>query len=134
MDIREVTYTDDEGVERNAYDYLAHGPGSGDIPGGRYATRSMDAAEIAIMLFLIFVDSSAEDSIDALDGAMSMVVNGSDEVCWTILDSRHAFSHITAWNGTEQVPLDPTIYFDDEEIEYARELYTQAYCGEAPSF
>lgn len=137
MDLRSITYTDGDGVARNAYDYLMED--GGDIPGGRYATRCMDAADIAIMLFLIHVHANGEDSIDLLDGCMSEVVNGGDEVCWTVLDNRYALEGITVEIGgwgrpRKTVPLDPTIYFDDEEIEYARELYAAAYGGEKPSF
>ena len=132
MDIRAVTYTDSNGDKQNAYDYLLK-DGNLAVPGGRYGSDTRDCAEIAILLFLVLVDASGEDSIDALDGCMSDVVNGGDEVCWTILDNRHALEGLTE-GGEKQIKLDPYAYFDLEEIDYARELYSAAYGGESPTF
>lgn len=134
MDIREVTYTDENGDPQNAWDYLLK-DGNLGVPGGRYGNNTRDCAEIAILLFVVMVDATDDDSLDSLDGCMSQVVNSGDEVCWTVLDYRHAFEGMTVTFTTgEIVPLNPFDYFDEEEIEYARELYTAAYCGETPTF
>lgn len=129
MDIREVTYTDENGDKQNAYDYLLK-DGNLGVPGGRYGNNTRDCAEIAILLFVVLVNANGEDYIELLDGCMSQVVNSGDEVCWTILDNRHALEHLTEG----EIKLDPFAYFDADEIEYARELYTAAYCGEPPTF
>lgn len=134
MDIHDVTYTDENGDPQNAYDYLMK-DGNLGVPGGRYGSDTRDCADIAIMLFVIFINANGEDHVELLDGLMGTVVNSGDEVCWTILDSRHALEHLTVTFTTgEVVPLNPFDYFDDEEIEYARELYTAAYCGEPATF
>ena len=134
MDIRDVTYTDDNGDQQNAYDFLMK-DGNLGVPGGRYGSDTRDCADIAIMLFVAYVNANGEDSVDLLDGMMSMVVNSHDEVCWTVLDNRHAYEGMTVTFTTgEVVPLNPFDYFDDEEIEYARELYEHAYCGEKARF
>lgn len=132
MDIREVTYTDENGDEQNAYDYLLK-DGNLGVPGGRYGTHTDDCAEIAILLFLVHIHANGEDSIDLLDGCMSQVVNSGDEVCWTILDYQCAFDDITE-GGDKKIKLNPFAYFEPDEIAYARELYTAAYCGETPNF
>ncbi len=131
MDIREVTYTDDNGEEHSCWDYLLK-DGNLGVPGGRYGSWTDDCAYIAILLFVIQVDGGCEDSVDGLDGCMSLVVNSHDEVCWSILDNRHALEGLT--EGADKIKLDPYAYFDAEEIEYARELYTIAYCGEPATF
>lgn len=133
MDIRDVTYTDENGDEQNAYDYLLK-DGNLGVPGGRYGTHTDDCALIAIMLFVIQVDGGCEDSVDGLDGCMSLVVNSHDEVAWSILDNRHALEHLTEGADDQAVKLDPFAYFDEDEINYARELYEIAYCGEKASF
>lgn len=134
MDIREVTYTDDNGDPQNAYDYLMK-DGNLAVPGGRYGSDTRDCADIAILLFVIQCDGGCEDSVDGLDGCMSMVVNSSDEVCWTILDNRHALEGLTIKLFNDViVPLNPYDYFDVEEIDYARELYAAAYGGESATF
>ena len=130
-DIREVTYTDENGDPQNAYDYLLK-DGNLAVPGGRYGSDTRDCAEIAILLFVVFVDANGEDSVDLLDDMMSQVVNDGDEVCWTILDNRHALEGLT--EGVEKLKLDPYAYFDQDEIDYARELYAVAYCGETATF
>jgi len=131
-DIREVTYTDENGDPQNAYDYLLK-DGNLAVPSGRYGRDTLDCADIAILLFVVMVDAGSEDSVDGLDGCMSMVVNSSDEVCWTILDNRHALEGLTE-GGEKMIKLDPYAYFDLEEIDYARELYAAAYCGESATF
>lgn len=130
-DIREVTYTDENGDPQNAYNYLMK-DGNLAVPGGRYGSDTRDCAEIAILLFVVFVDANGEDSVDLLDDMMSQVVNDGDEVCWTILDNRHALEGLT--EGVEKLKLDPYAYFDQDEIDYARELYAVAYCGETATF
>lgn len=135
MDIKEVTYTDDDGEQQNAWDYLM---ADGNLRCfSRYGQWTDDCAYIAIMLFLILVGASGEDTVDALEGCMSQVVNDSDEVCWTILDNTAPLDCLTErvfGGGGATIKLDPAAYFDAEEIEYARELYTAAYCGEQPHF
>ena len=131
-DIRAVTYTDENGDPQNAYDYLMK-DGNLAVPGGRYGSDTRDCAEIAILLHVIMVDAGSEDSVDGLDGCMSMVVNSSDEVCWSVLDNRHALEGLTE-GGEKKIPLNPFAYFDEDEIEYARELYAIAYNGEKASF
>ena len=99
----------------------------------RHARGSDRPREIAILLHVIMVDAGSEDSVDGLDGCMSMVVNSSDEVCWSVLDNRHALEGLTE-GGEKKIPLNPFAYFDEDEIEYARELYAIAYNGEKASF
>lgn len=131
-DIREVTYTDENGDPQNAYDYLLK-DGNLAVPGGRYGSDTRDCAEIATLLFVIQCDGGCEDSVEGLDGCMSSVVNSSDEVCWSVLDNRHALEGLTE-GGEKKIPLNPFAYFDEDEIEYARELYAIAYNGEKASF
>ena len=131
MDIRAVTYTDSNGDKQNAYDYLLK-DGNLAVPGGRYGSDTRDCAEIAILLFVVFVDANGEDSVDLLDDMMSQVMNDDNKVCWTILDNRHALEGLT--EGVEKLKLDPYAYFDQDEIDYARELYAVAYCGETATF
>lgn len=130
-DIREVTYTDENGDPQNAYNYLMK-DGNLAVPGGRYGSDTRDCAEIAILLFVVFVDANGEDSVDLLDDMMSQVMNDDNKVCWTILDNRHALEGLT--EGVEKLKLDPYAYFDQDEIDYARELYAVAYCGETATF
>ena len=133
-DIREVTYTDENGDPQNAYDYLLK-DGNLAVPGGRYGSDTRDCADIAILLFVAFVHANGEDNIELLDDMMSQVVNSGDEVCWTILDNQAAFEGMTVTFTTgEVVPLNVYDYFDLEEIDYARELYATAYGGESATF
>jgi hypothetical protein len=122
MDITQITYTDDEGVERNALDYLM---ADGDLACfSRYGARTSDCAPVALLLFAAQVDGGCEDSVNGLDGCMSMVVNDSEEVAMTILDSRHVYG-----DG-----FDPLDYFDEDDIADARAYYDRAYCGEPCPF
>jgi len=133
IDLHAVTYTDDNGDEKNAYDYLMANGNLG-VPGGRYGSDTRDCADIAIMLFLVFQHANGDCCIDTLDGCMSSVVNSGDDVCWTILDYQCAFEHVTVQVFEYTQALNPADYFDEDEIAYSRELYSIAYCGEAPHF
>jgi hypothetical protein len=129
FDLRSITYTDDEGVERNAYDYLLK-DGNLAVPGGRYGHDTKTCADIALMLFLVLVDGTGEDPVEALDGCMSAVVNSHDDVCWTILDAGHVFARNDDGSPLYFIGsgvLIPRDFFDDDEIAYSRELYEQAY-------
>lgn len=127
-DLYDVTYTDDNGDPQNAYAYLVQ-DGNLAVPGGRYGSDTRSCAPIAIMLFVVMCDGGGEDSVHALDGDMGLVVNGHDEVCWTILDSTHALEGLTV----DGEPLQPADYFSEDEIAYARELYSAAY-NDDPTF
>lgn len=134
--LHDITYTDDNGDEQNAYDYLMK-DGNLGVPGGRYGRDTRDCADIAILLFLVLADSTGEDTLDALEGCMSMVVNSSDEVCWTILDNRHVFDRLDLHEksiGRPPIKLNPFAYFDEDEVAYSRDLYAMAYDGLPANF
>lgn len=107
----DLTYTDDDGVERFALDYLAIG--AGDAPGSRYGTRSDEHTPIILAVARIFAESSGELTTSTLDSAASLVVNDSDGVATMIVD-----------HGTD----DDRDLLDDDVIAAAREqLAEQGY-------
>lgn len=72
-----LTYTDDDGVERSAEEYVSRD--RGDAPCSRYGTRHQDYAPWIIAHARILAESTGDLTSDSLDGCASSVVNDSIE-------------------------------------------------------
>lgn len=105
FDMHSVTFTDSDGEEVNAFDYLVE-EGNLAVPGGRYGTDTFDCAAVACLLHEIYVycNGPDNDTVEGLEGCMSLVVNSADDVAYLIRE----------YAGL--VGADPADYLDEYDL------------------
>lgn len=113
FEARNVTFTGDDGEQYNAWDYLVQ---EGNLACfSSWGSHTFQCAEVACLLHEIYVYSGSDDSVDALEGCMSMVVNESDGIAYLIAEN------------AALVGADPNDWLDDydreDAAEYARRNY-----------